>query len=58
MIYAGPEYLIHFKYSDALNVTYITLMYGVGIPLLFPIAALNLFMTYLGERYTVAYAVR
>lgn len=58
MNYAGPEYLIHFKYSDALNVTYITLMYGLGIPMLFPVAALFMFLSYVGERYTVAYAVR
>ncbi len=29
-IYSGPEYLIHFKYSGILNVTFVTLMYGIG----------------------------
>jgi hypothetical protein len=29
-VYSGPEYLIHFKYSGILNVTFVTLMYGVG----------------------------
>jgi hypothetical protein len=57
-IYSGVEYLIHFKYSDALNITYITFMYGLGMPILFPVAALNLFLTYLGERITVAYNVK
>jgi len=29
-IYSGPEYLIHFKYSGMLNVTFVTMMYGIG----------------------------
>jgi len=57
-VYGGDEYLIHFKYSDALNITYITAMYGMGIPLLFPIAAMNLGLTLMGERISTAYYVR
>ena len=38
-----------------MNVTFIAMMYGVGIPLLFPVAALNLAMTYVAERITLAY---
>jgi len=41
-LYTGAEYLIHFKYSDCLNVSYIAMMYGLAMPLLFPIAALTL----------------
>jgi hypothetical protein len=57
-VYAGAHYLIHFKYSDMLNITYITMMYGLGIPLLFPVAALNLALTWVSERITTAYVVR
>ena len=57
-IYGGEEYLIHFKYSDALNITYITMMYGMGIPLLFPVASLNLALTLYGERFACAFVVR
>lgn len=57
-VYGGEEYLIHFKYSDALNITYITSMYGLGMPLLFPIAAMNLGLTLMGERISTAYYVR
>jgi hypothetical protein len=56
--YGGEEYLIHFKYSDALNITYITMMYGMGIPLLFPVAFVNLALTLYGERFACAYVVR
>lgn len=42
-IQSGAEYVIHFKYSGILNIVYITMMYGVGMPILFPIAAFNFF---------------
>ena len=57
-IYGGAEYLIHFKYSEFLNLTYITMMYGLGVPLLFPIAALYMFIAYVCERIMLAYVVR
>ena len=40
-LYSGAEYVIHFKYSGILNIMYITMMYGLGMPILFPIAVLN-----------------
>ena len=43
VIYSGVDYMIHFKYSDALNVTFLTMMYGIGIPIIFPIAAFTLY---------------
>jgi hypothetical protein len=54
-IYSGPEYLIHFKYSGILNVTFVTMMYGLGMPILFPIAAFTYFVLYSLERITTAY---
>ena len=39
----GVDYVIHFKYSAVLNVVYVTCMYGIGMPVLFPIAAINFF---------------
>ena len=50
-LYAGPEYIIHFKYSGILNVTFVTMMYGAGLPLLFPIAVLSYFILWMVERY-------
>jgi len=41
ILYSGGDYIIHFKYSGMLNIAYITMMYGMGMPSLFPIAALN-----------------
>lgn len=54
-LYSGPEYFIHFKYSGILNVTFVTMMYGVGLPILYPIAAFTYFNLYTLERLLVAY---
>jgi hypothetical protein len=54
-IYSGPEYMIHFKYSGIMNVTFVTMMYGLGVPILFPIAAFTYFMLYSIERLTTSY---
>ena len=54
-LYSGPEYLIHFKYSGMMNVTFVTFMYGMGMPILFPIAAITYFISYSLERLLTAY---
>ena len=54
-LYCGPNYIIHFKFSSIINITYITMMYGAGLPILFPIAALSYFVIYCQERYVIAY---
>lgn len=54
-LYVGPDYVIHFKYSAILNVTFVTMMYGLGMPILFPIAAVSYFIFYAVERYQVAF---
>ena len=55
----GPgEYMIHFKYSDALNVCFVCLLYGLAIPMLFPIAAITLKLQQLGEKIAVAWVAR
>ena len=57
-IYSGPEYMIHYKYSAILNITFITFMYGAGMPILFPIAFASFITLYLMERLLVAYSYR
>lgn len=53
-IHLGSEYVSHVKYSNVLVVVYITMMYGVGMPILFPIAAFNFLNQYICERIVVA----
>jgi hypothetical protein len=57
-LYNGGEYVIHFKYSGVLNIVYITMMYGLGMPLLFPLAAFNFFNQWVCERIIVARQMR
>ena len=56
--YGGEEYFVHYRYSELLKIVYITMMYGIGIPLLFPIAALSIILAWLIERYSCAYIVK
>lgn len=57
-MYSGPTYLMHFKYSTVLNVSFVTFMYGFGIPLLFPIAVLALTILYCVEVSCLFYCYR
>ena len=50
-LYNGPEYIIHYKKAQVLNIVFVTMMYGLGMPVLFPIAFLSFFIIYATERY-------
>ena len=54
-LYAGPEYLIHNNYSSILNIVFVTFMYGLAIPLLFPITLLSLVIVYIIEKLCIVY---
>lgn len=57
-LYAGPEYFIHTKYSYLLNITFITFMFGAGLPMLFPIALGSFIIKYILDRLLLAYSYR
>jgi hypothetical protein len=57
-IYSGPVFFIHYKYSSILNITFVTMMYGMGLPILFPIASLSLLTLYCMEKLMLHYAYR
>lgn len=57
-LYCGGEYVIHFKMAGILNVIYLCCMYGVGMPILFPIGAFTFINTYISERIVVSYFMR
>ena len=54
-LYAGPEYLMHFKYAAILNTVWVTFMFGLALPMLFPIAAFTFFNNYVVERLLLTY---
>lgn len=57
-LYAGLEYLIHFKYSSVLVQIYLAFMYGMFIPILFPIAAFGIANMYITEKISLIYIYR
>ena len=57
-LYSGPEYALHFKYAAMLNVIFVTFMYGIAIPLLFPLAFLFFLISIIVERVALAYSYR
>ena len=57
-MYAGPVFSIHYKYSFIMNVTFVTFLFGPGMPILFPIAWFAIFLQYTMERLMMAYSYR
>ena len=57
-LYSGPTFFIHYKYSSILNITFVTMMYGLGLPILFPVAAASFLTLYLMEKTMIYYAYR
>ena len=57
-IYSGPVFDLSYKYSYILVVTYITFLFGAGVPILFPIAYVSLLGFYIVERLMMAYSYR
>jgi len=49
---------MHYKYSAILTSVFTTFMFGFGIPLLFPIAILQLLVLYIVEKLMLFYSYR
>ena len=47
---------MHFKYAALLNIIFVTMTYGFGIPILFPIAAAAIAVLYFVEKSMLFYA--
>ena len=50
----GYDFLIHVKYTTVMNITYTAMMYGMFIPMIFPLAAIAIYNQKLCERILVA----
>ena len=57
-LYAGPEYMMHFRYSSIMLLVFVSFTYGLFIPIMFPIAGIGIFNMYVVERMTLAYYYR
>jgi hypothetical protein len=57
-LYAGPEYMMHFRYSSILVQVYVAFMYALLMPIIVPIALLGIFNMYVVERLALTYYYR
>lgn len=57
-LYSGPVFMLHYKYSSVLNISFVTMMFGYGIPMLFPIAAVSFLVLYCLEKGSLYYSYR
>ena len=57
-LHAGPTFYIHFKYAAILNIVFVTMLFGFGMPILFPIAAISFAIMYFLETTLLYYAYR
>lgn len=44
LMYMGFDFWIHVQYATMMNITFTTLMYGLAMPILFPLGALAIYM--------------
>lgn len=54
-LYGGKPFYIEVSYSNIMKIIFITAMFGTGIPILYPICALNMFVLFITEKYYFAY---
>lgn len=57
-LYAGPEYKLSSQYSSVLVMIFITFMYGLLLPILFPICLFGLFNTLVMDKLLLTYYYR
>lgn len=56
-IHSGPDHEVHVKYAEVLNVVFVTLMYGPGLPVLYLVAVIHYFIYWNVARYSVVYQI-
>lgn len=54
-VYKGSNFQIHIKYTIVMNVTFTAMMYGLSMPLLFPLAGLTIYNMRICSRIEVAW---
>lgn len=57
-LYAGPEYLIHYRYATILLNIFMAFLYGTSMPYLYFCAVLAFVILYINERLLVCYYYR
>ena len=57
-LYAGPEMLMYFKYSNVMNLVFAAFTHGAALPILFPVTWFGILNNYFTERILLAYYYR
>ena len=57
-LYAGPEYILYSQYSSMLVLVFVTFMYGLIMPILFPICLIGLFNILIVDLLALTYYYR
>ena len=57
-IHAGPPFAIDIRYSKIMTIIWVTMMYGAGLPILFPIALISIILIYMMDIYMLFYVYR
>lgn len=57
-VYTGPLYYMHYKYASIMTTLFMTFIYGFGMPILFPVAALCFYVLYMVEKWLLFYGYR
>lgn len=54
-VYIGPDFIMEIRYSQIISNIYITLLYSSGMPILYPILVIIVFLTYWIDKYLCNY---
>jgi hypothetical protein len=54
-VYMGGNFQIHTKYTTVMNITFTAMMYGLSMPVLFPLAGLSVYSARVCDRIQVAW---
>lgn len=57
-VYMGGSFDFYIKYTSAMNITFTAMMYGISMPILFPLAAVSIYNQNLCERIQVAWVYK
>ena len=57
-IWSGPQFFIHYKYSSIMNIVFICMMFGPGLPVLFLYGSMSLLVLYCLENYMLYYVYK
>lgn len=56
MKFIGPEFRLHYRYARVLNVCFVTLIFGTGLPVLYIFGIVSFVVMYWTDRFLLTYS--